>query len=189
VHSLLGFSDLALWAKVEALVWVPDRQESIAFGIEAEVLSVRVGVSAAKLFDSDERYTLLTSIGVELSSLLRILRGPQETHVNGHRGKTMEPTPAELLGSEVTSRVLGLGSSSVLCWVSAHKEEISAAATINALLALATAGSQNGVADAIRESAQAVPGQQDDPARVRAAREGLLKAYTTALEDNGLICK
>jgi hypothetical protein len=189
VHSFFGFSDLALWAKVEALVWVPDRQESIAFGIEAEVLSVRVGVSAAKSFESDERYSLLTSIGVELPSLFRILHGSHETHVNGHLVGPTEPTSAELLASGVTSRILGLGSTSALCWVNAHQQEIAAHATIDALIALATAGGQDGVAEAIRESAQAVPGKGDDPARVRAARQGLLTAYATAVEDNGLTCK
>lgn len=188
LHSFLGFSDLAVWAKAEALVWIPDRQESIGIGLEAEVLSVRIGVAVNKLYGSDERFGLLTSIGVELHSLYRLLSGPRPTVRNEIRPTAPEPDAARLLASQVKSRVLGLGSTAVFCWVGAHVNKIASVTTLDGLVALATSDGQTSVADAIREGERAVPGDQGDPLRARAAGQGLLEAYADAVQEINLTC-
>jgi len=188
VHQFLGFSDLAVWAKAEALVWIPDRQESIGLGIEAEVLSMRIGVAVNKLYGSDERFGLLTSIGVELHSLYRLLSPPRPTVPNEIRPTVPEPDAATLLTSQVKSRVLGLRSNAALCWVGAHVNKIASATTLDGLVALATNDSQTSVADAVRESERVVPGDQSDPVRARAAGQGLLEAYADAVQEINLTC-
>jgi hypothetical protein len=193
LYALEGLYDASVWAEAEGMVTVPHPRAVIQAGLVARLLFLRIGVWGGPTTGSDGRWSLLSGLGVDLVSLVRVLGGPKESNPNVViPGPPRDDSLLTQFRTNVASHLKGdtplTRLPSVSCWVLAHRSALEQSTSLGALEALARGDGQADMVNAVEQTRQALPKVADSPVAARAAAQGAIDGAEDARSELKFTC-